>query len=117
MWTEKTRHERQLQKPINGSEQRKAQSPLSDSNRRPLPYHGRVGVLRAFTDALRRARNPCKFAQCGMYGRRARFALVFDLVDAEWTRCTPPFVFLIFRVDTGPRRAGGGGPPGPPDGS
>src|SRR6185437_16839412 len=110
MWTEKTRHERQLQKPINGSEQRKAQSPLSDSNRRPLPYHGRVGVLRAFTDALKRALNPCKSPQCGMYAHGARFALVFDLVDAEWTRCPPPSGFRISRADTGPRRAGGGGP-------
>jgi hypothetical protein len=25
--------------------------PLSDSNRRPLPYHGRTGAFRAFTDA------------------------------------------------------------------
>src|SRR5947209_606189 len=31
-------------------------SPLSDSNRRPLPYHGRVRVSRAFTDALGWAR-------------------------------------------------------------
>jgi hypothetical protein len=65
------------------------QSPLSDSNRRPLPYHGRVRVLRAFTDAFEWARNPCKFPQCGVYGRGAPFALVLDLVDAEWTRCTP----------------------------
>jgi hypothetical protein len=36
------------------------ESPLSDSNRRPLPYHGRVGVSRALTDALGRALNPCK---------------------------------------------------------
>jgi hypothetical protein len=35
-------------------------------------------------------------------------------VDAEWTRCSPPYVFRISRADTGPRRAGGGGP-GPPD--
>ena len=45
----------QRQKPTNCR-----QSPLSDSNRRPLPYHGRVRVSRAFTDALERARNPCK---------------------------------------------------------
>ena len=33
------------------SKQDKRQSPLSDSNRRPLPYHGRTGVFRAFTGA------------------------------------------------------------------
>ena len=38
-------------------------SPLSDSNRRPLPYHARVRVLQASTDALGRARNPCKQQQ------------------------------------------------------
>jgi hypothetical protein len=85
IWTEQTRHERRLQKPINGSEHQ-AQSPLSDSNRRPLPYHGRVRVLRAFTDALRRALNPCKQPQSGLYGCGGRFAVVVDLVDAEWTR-------------------------------
>ena len=66
------------------------ESPLSDSNRRPLPYYGRVRVSRAFTDAVTWALNPCKSPQCGVYGRGARFALVLDLVDAEWTRCTPP---------------------------
>ena len=114
-WTRSVRHERSHQKPINGFEQRKTKSPLSDSNRRPLPYHGRVRVLRAFTDALGRARNPCKQPAIGVYGRGGRFTVVVDLVDAEWTRCSPPFVFRISRADTGPRRAGGGGPPGPPD--
>ena len=35
------------------------QSPLSDSNRRPLPYHGRVRVSRGFTGAPKRALTPC----------------------------------------------------------
>ena len=57
------------------------QRPLSDSNRRPLPY-GRVGVLRAFTDAHKRTRSPCKsgktkctdvvpeYGRCGSGGRK-----------------------------------------------
>jgi len=65
------------------------ESPVSDSNRRPLPYHGRFRVSRAFTDALRRARNPCKQRQYGVYGRDGRNTVVVDPVDAEWTRCTP----------------------------
>jgi hypothetical protein len=92
-----------------------AESPLSDSNRRPLPYHGRSGVLRAFTDALGRPRNPCKQSQSGAYGCCGRFTVVVDLVDAEWTRCAQLPVFRISRADTGPRRAGGGEPQGPPD--
>ena len=79
-------------------------SPLSDSNRRPLPYHGRVRVSRAFMNAVERARNPCKFPQCGVYGCGGRFAVVVDLLDAEWTRCAPPSGFRISRADTGPRR-------------
>src|SRR5205085_1287036 len=34
-------------------------SPLSDSNRRPLPYRGRARESRAFTDAREWARNTC----------------------------------------------------------
>ena len=41
------------------------ESPLSDSNRRPLPYHGRTGVFRAFTDAHWRARVACKSPEVG----------------------------------------------------
>ena len=89
LWTEQSCHERQLQKPIDGSEQPKTQSPLSDSNRRPLPYHGRIEVLQAFTDALGRARNPCKQWQYGVYGCGGRDSAVLDLVDAEWTRAVP----------------------------
>jgi hypothetical protein len=113
--TEQRRHERQLHKPINGSEQPKTESPLSDSNRRPLPYHGSFRFSRAFTDDLRRAQNPCKELQSGVSGRGGRFAVVVDLVDAEWTRCTRRLPFRMSRADTGPRRAGGGGAPGPPD--
>ena len=51
--------------------------------------------------------------QYGVYACGGRFTVVVDLVDAEWTRCSPPFVFRISRADAGPRRAGGGGPPGP----
>jgi transposase len=83
--------------------------------RAPQAAGGRFRVSRAFTDALGRALNPCKQPQAGLYIRGARFALVLDLVDAEWTRCTPLSVFRISRADTGPGRAGGGGPPGPPD--
>jgi len=72
-------------------------SSLFDAKSRPLPYHGRVRVSRPFTDALGRALNPCKVQQCGMYCRGARFALVLDLVDAEWTRCPPPSGFRISR--------------------
>ena len=50
-----------------------------------------------------------------MYGCGGRFTVVVDLVDAEWTRCSPPFVFRICRADTGPRRAGRDWPPGPPE--
>ena len=58
------------------------ESPLSDSNRRPLPYHGRVGGLRASIDAHKRARSPCKrgklggrtlcpeYGRCGSDGRK-----------------------------------------------
>lgn len=72
-------------------------------------------MLRAFTDAREWALNPCKQPQYGVYGRDGQNALDVDLVDAEWTRCTPPFAFQISRADTGPRRAAGDGPPGPPD--
>jgi hypothetical protein len=51
-------------------------------SRRRLPYHGRVGVLRAFTDAHKRTQNPCKsgnrgvrtlcpeYGRCGSGGRK-----------------------------------------------
>ena len=79
------------------------------SNRRPLPYHGRVRVLRAFTNALGRARNPCKQPQSGLYVRGGRFAVVVDLVDAEWTRCAPRSSSEspgLTRVPAGPAAAG-----------
>jgi hypothetical protein len=79
-----------------------SREPVSGPNRRPLPYHGRVGVSRAFTDALEWARNPCKQLQYGVYACGGRFTVVVDLVDAEWTRCYPPFVFRTSRADTGP---------------
>jgi hypothetical protein len=44
-----------------------------------------------------------------MYGRGTRFALVRDLVDAGWTRCTPPSGFRLCRAETcpaGPTAAG-----------
>ena len=93
-----------------------AESPLSDSNRRPLPYHGRFAGSRAFTDAYDRARNPCKQAQYGVYGCGGRFTVVVDLVDAERTRCARRFVFSDLQADTGPL-AGRCGPPSPPDAS
>ena len=34
-------------------------SPLTDSNRRPLPYHGRLEPQRVFTRRNEQARNPC----------------------------------------------------------
>ncbi len=99
------------------------ESPLSDSNRRPLPYHGRARVSRASTDALERVRHPCKHPQYGVYGYHGRDTAEVDLVDAEWTYCTcPPFSFRISRADTSPARAAtrmmvpsafGPGEPGP----
>jgi hypothetical protein len=67
------------------SEQPKTQSPLSDSNRRPLPYHGRIRVLQAFTDAHTRARNPCKQPQ---YDNMECTAVTADLRSLwiSWTR-------------------------------
>jgi len=38
-------------------------SPLSDSNRRSLPYHGRFTASRMFTAAHERRRNPCKLGK------------------------------------------------------
>lgn len=67
-------------------------SPLSDSNRRLLPYHGRLTGSRASTDARNRARNPCKLLQSRGYGRGRRNTVDVDLVDAEWTRSRCLFV-------------------------
>jgi hypothetical protein len=64
------------------------QSPLSDSNRRPLPYHGRFTASRAFTDAHERARNPCKQPASGVYGRGGRKTVEVKLVDGKWTEPT-----------------------------
>jgi hypothetical protein len=72
-------------------------------------------VSRAFTLGGERARNPCKQPLLGVYGCDGRFTVEVDLVDAEWTRCIPPFSFHISRADTGLRRIAGGGPQGPPD--
>ena len=85
------------------------QSPLSDSNRRPLPYHGRSGVSRAYSDARERARNPCKQPQSGVCGRRRRNTADADLADAEWTRSRRPFAFRISRADAGRGRAAAAG--------
>jgi hypothetical protein len=50
-------------------------------------------------------------AQYGLYGRDGRFAVVVDLVDAEWTRHAPPFAFEFPRRTRVPRRGAGGSRP------
>ena len=80
-----------------------------------LPWKGQ-----GFTSVHERSRTGIKFLQTAkyvVYGRGARFALVLDLVDAEWTRVTSASGFRISGADTGPRRAGGGGLPDPPEAS
>ena len=83
-WTHRVRHERSHQKRIDGCEQRKTESPLSDSNRRPLPYHGsalpaelrgrgRQGTASgpAGTTAIRHRRIAGARASCPRSGRRS----------------------------------------------
>jgi hypothetical protein len=41
-------------------------SPLTDSNRRPPPYHGGFGAVLGCTIGHRRSRLTCKSARCGM---------------------------------------------------
>jgi hypothetical protein len=62
--------------------------PLSDSNRRSLPCHRRFRWSRAFTDAHKRARNPCKPRQSRVYGRGQRKTVEVKLVDGKWTEAT-----------------------------
>ena len=81
----------------NRAKQQQKQSPLSDSNRRPLPYHGRVRVSPAFMDAHERTRTTCKSLQTGVYGRGARNTVEVELVDGKWTEA-------MFHARRGSRR-------------
>ena len=91
----------------------KHESPLSDSNRRPLPYHGRLRAPRAFTDARKRPRNACIAPKAECTAKVAQ-------VRSKWNWWTEngrkPVTgrSRISRADVGPTRLIAGGPLGPP---